>query len=108
MFDRIISVDWSGAGTETTRVDLRVAVFDATEDKSFIENAPFRSRSIASWSRRDFRGWLVNQLQSKRRTLVAFDFGFSLPWGSDRAIFGVIGWREMVRGIAKKYEEYSM
>jgi hypothetical protein len=31
------------------------------------------------------------------------DFGFSLPWGSDRAIFKVHGWSEMVRRIGEIY-----
>jgi len=31
------------------------------------------------------------------------DFGFGLPWGSDEAIFGVKGWREMIRQIGKEY-----
>ena len=31
------------------------------------------------------------------------DFGFSLPWGSDKAIFKVRGWREMIRRIGEIY-----
>lgn len=33
------------------------------------------------------------------------DFGFGLPWGSDRAIFQVCGWRELVRQIAQFYSK---
>ena len=33
------------------------------------------------------------------------DFGFGLPWGSDTTIFGVKGWRELVRSIAQAYAE---
>ena len=41
MFDRIISVDWSGAGSETDGVDLRIAVFDGATNQSFIVDRPY-------------------------------------------------------------------
>jgi len=31
------------------------------------------------------------------------DFGFSLPWGADRAVFGSAGWRSMLNAIATLY-----
>jgi hypothetical protein len=31
------------------------------------------------------------------------DFGFSLPWGSDKAVFQVSGWRELIRQIGRVY-----
>src|SRR5712691_9230046 len=105
MFDRIISVDWSGAGRETDGVDLRIAAFDAATNQSFIVTRPYKKRTVASWSRQAFRGWIVDQLRDKQPTLVAMDFGFGLPWGSDQAVFGVAGWREMIRAIAERYEE---
>lgn len=104
MFDRIISVDWSGAGSETDGVDLRIAVFDAQTAKSMIVDRPYQNRTVVSWSRQAFRAWIVDQLRDKRRALIAMDFGFGLPWGSDTAVFGVTGWREMIRKIAEKYE----
>jgi hypothetical protein len=33
------------------------------------------------------------------------DFGFGLPWGADRAVFGVTGWHEMLRKVAERYDE---
>jgi hypothetical protein len=105
MFDRIISVDWSGAGVEMDGVDLRIAVFDAATNSSFIVDRTYQKRSVASWSRRAFRAWIVEQLRDKQPCLVAMDFGFGLSWGSDEAVFGVAGWREMIRAIARKYEE---
>jgi hypothetical protein len=88
MFDRIISVDWSGALGEANGVDLRIAAFDAALDRSFIVDRPHRNRSVASWSRQAFRSWLIKELQDKRPALVAMDFGFGLPWGSDQAVLG--------------------
>jgi hypothetical protein len=48
MFDRMISVDWSGAGTETTSVDLRIAKFDAALKETIL--VP-RSQQSRSWIR---------------------------------------------------------
>ncbi len=105
MFDRIVSVDWSGADNEMKPVDLRVAAFDAETNQLRIVNPPFGTRPRASWSRHDFRTWIVQQLHDELPILVAMDFGFGLPWGSDQAVFGVSGWRDMVRTIAERYEE---
>lgn len=104
MFDRIISVDWSGAGSETEGVDLRIAMFDAATNQSVILDRPYQKRTVVSWSRHAFRAWIVEQLQDKRPVLVAMDFGFGLPWGSDRTVFKVAGWREMIGAIAEKYD----
>jgi hypothetical protein len=105
MFERIISVDWSGAGSESESVDLRIAMFDAKDGISVIVNRPHQKRTVAGWSRQAFRNWLGEQLQDKRPALVAMDFGFGLPWGSDRAVCGVKGWHDMVEKIAEKYEQ---
>lgn len=105
MFDRIISVDWSGAGSESEGVDLRIVVFDAAKNQSIIVDRPYQKRTVVSWSRQAFRAWIVEQLLDKRPALVAMDFGFGLPWASDHAVFGVAGWRAMIRKIGEKYEE---
>ena len=105
MFDRIISVDWSGAARETTGVDLRIAAFDAALNQSRIVPRPHYRGPLVRWSRQAFRSWLAKELQDKRPALVAMDFGFGLPWGSDQAVFGVAGWREMIHAIAERYEE---
>jgi hypothetical protein len=106
MFDRLISVDWSGAGSETGGVDLRVAIFDAATNEATIVDRTHRSRTVVSWSRQAFRTWIIEQLQDKRPALVAMDFGFGLPWASDQAVFGVAGWREMIHKIAEQYEQH--
>ena len=106
MFDRIISVDWSGAASETKGVDLRIAVFDAAAlNQSRIVDRPHHNGRPVRWSRQAFRSWLVEELQYERPALIAMDFGFGLPWGSDQAVFGVTGWQEMIRAIAERYEE---
>lgn len=105
MFDRIISVDWSGADRETIGVDLRVAMFDERIGKSFLVDRRYQGRKVVRWSREYFRMWIAKRLRHKRPTLVAMDFGFGLPWGSDQKVFGVTGWREMIRKVAEKYKE---
>ncbi len=104
MFDRIISVDWSGAGSETEGVDLRIAVFDSARSQSIIVDRPYQKRTVASWSRRAFRAWILEQLRDRRPALLAMDFGFGLPWGSDKSVFGATGWRDMIRKVAEMYE----
>jgi hypothetical protein len=105
MFDRIISVDWSGAATENDGVALRVAVFDALGNASTIVDCRKGKRTQKNWSRQAFREWIVEQLRDERPALIAMDFGFGLPWGADRAIFGVRGWRAMLQAIAQRYGE---
>jgi len=105
MFDRIISVDWSGAGHETDGVDLRVAMFDEWIGKSWLVDRKYQGRNVTRWSRKYFRDWVVNRLRCERPTLIAMDFGFGLPWGSDRAVFGAIGWRDMIGKLAERYEQ---
>jgi hypothetical protein len=105
VFDQIISVDWSGAGREDEGVDLRIAVYDTTTNQSRIEHREYQNRNVVSWSRQAFRTWIVDRLRDRQPTLVAMDFGFGLPWGSDQAVFGVAGWREMIAAVAEKYEE---
>ena len=102
MSDRMISLDWSGAGSETKSVDLRIAKFDAALKEPIIVR---RSDQNRSWTRRAFRWWITNELRDKQPAFVVMDFGFGLPWGSDQAVFGVAGWRAMISAIAKKYEE---
>jgi hypothetical protein len=103
VFDRLISVDWSGAGTDTDQVDLRVAMFDSQRPGAEILAPPGKRRESKSWSRREFASWILDQLQDPRPALIAMDFGFGLPWGSDKKIFGVDGWRDMLRQIASLY-----
>lgn len=103
-FERIISIDWSGAGSENDRVDLRVAQWDHATDRCRIQ-LPSNTSATRSWRRSDCRRFLRDRLAQSPRTLVAMDFGFSLPWGSDGAVFEVNGWREMIQRIATLYAD---
>jgi hypothetical protein len=108
MFDRIISVDWSGGEnkTEGEPVSLRVAVWD--QSGSDIQRPPKANKSRRKWSREECREWLREQLANEsKRTLAAFDFGFSLPWGSEKAMFQVTGWPALVAQMGRVYAQHG-
>jgi hypothetical protein len=102
MFDRIISIDWSGAGAEAERVALRIAVWERESNECRIQLPPCGG-STRSWRRSECREYLRQVLSEKARTLVGMDFGFGLPWGADQAIFQVRGWRKLIRQIGEVY-----
>ena len=102
MFEHIVSIDWSGAGAEVERVSLRIAVWEKDSGLCRIQLPP-ASGTTRSWRRSECRDYLRQVLSEDKRTLVGMDFGFSLPWGSDKVIFKVRGWREMIRRIGEIY-----
>jgi hypothetical protein len=102
LFDRVVSIDWSGAGSEAERVSLRIAIWEKEGDRCRIQ-LPITSGTSRNWSRTECRDYLRQVLSASKRTLVGMDFGFGLPWGSDSAIFRVRGWREMIRRIGELY-----
>jgi hypothetical protein len=106
MFDRIVSIDWSGAAHETKAVDLRVAEFDTQGQKPVLVDPPNHRPGQRGWSRSVCRSWLVEQLERNRPTVVAMDFGFGLPWGADRALFEVTGWRQLLRKLGQLYNHH--
>jgi hypothetical protein len=105
MFERIISIDWSGAGSENEGVDLRVALWERGNGAILIDRQAGQ-HTYRSWSRSACRAWLTERLADETsRTLVAMDFGFGLPWGADRATFEVNGWQAMICRTQKLYEQ---
>ncbi len=106
MFERIISIDWSGAGEESRGVDLRIAQWDARTGATDIVDRQLGSRTVRSWSRAACRDWLEAQLRSDAPALIACDFGFGYCWGADQAIFGVSGWHAMIQRIATLYRQH--
>ncbi len=59
-----------------------------------------------AWTRAECREWLAQALMPNQpRCLVVMDFGFSYPWGTDVAVFGCHGWRQMLRAVAGVYDE---
>lgn len=106
MFERIISIDWSGAGHENKGVDLRVTLWHRGGEPA-IEDRKVGRRTYRSWSRSACRAWLAARLAESPRTLVAIDFGFGLPWGADRKVFDVQGWRAMICKIGECYGQHG-
>jgi hypothetical protein len=100
-FERFIGVDWSGARSEDEPVSLAIA--EATPGSVAALVASPRSRS-RKWSRLQAREFLAQRLKpGEPRSLVAIDMAFGLPWGSDRALFGVHGWRALIDAMAKEH-----
>lgn len=101
MFERLISIDWSGAGAEPARVALRVAEWSSGGAKLV---APPSARGARNWSREEALEFLTRELHPRKpRTAVAIDFAFGLPWGADAALFSVTGWHAMLRSVRDVY-----
>lgn len=106
MFERHISIDWSGSDTENQRVNLRVVEANAENGGGFVVDPPNTRVGTKAWSRAECRQWLAQALRPDQpRCLVAMDFGFGYPWGTDEAVFGCRGWREMLKEIARIYDQ---
>jgi hypothetical protein len=103
MFERYVSIDWSGAGVEHEWLDLRVAEAVPPQPARIV--APPGARAgVRSWSLADVADYLAGLLRPGRpRTLVAMAFGFGLPWGADRAVFGCTRWRPTLNAVAARY-----
>ena len=106
MFQRYVSIDWSGAGTDEKRVN--VCVVEAFKQQSRIVSPPNVQAGVKRWSRKEVVCYLNDILQPKApRAMVAMDFGFGLPWGADHAIFKCHGWRAMLDVLAKLYNYHG-
>jgi hypothetical protein len=106
-FQRIVSVDWSGGEekTDAEQVSLRVAVWE--EGNSRIEPPPDARFGRRKWTRLECRERLRQCLADDKRSLILLDFGFGWPWGSDKAIFQVQGWRQMLAKLATLYSKHK-
>lgn len=105
MFERLISIDWSGAGSDASRVALRIAQW--TPGGATLVSPPSK-RGARSWSRNEALEFLTRELHPhKPRTAVALDFAFGLPWGSDIKVFGVTGWQAMLRSLRDLYSQHG-
>ncbi len=103
-FERFLGVDWSGAKSEDEPVMLAVA--EAVRGGVPELVAPPQTRAVRTrkWSRAQARALLEERLAvDQPRTLVAIDMAVGLPWGSDRALFGVRGWRALVDAMAAEH-----
>ena len=106
VFQRYVSIDWSGAKMEHERVDLGVAAAGRGEPAELIW--PPRFPHVRNWSRAECRDWLRAILSPDQpRTIVALDFGLGLPWGSDQGAFGCAGWQAMIQALAEFYARYG-
>ena len=75
-FDRFIGIDWSGAAGEY-QAGIQVADIDIDGKRLRLLPPPRGSH----WSRERVLDFITSA--TDRRTLVGFDFAFSLPWNRD-------------------------
>jgi hypothetical protein len=75
-FDRFIGIDWSGAGGEY-QAGIQVAQIDTDTKRLQL----VRPAGGSHWSRQSVLDFITSV--TDQRTLVGFDFAFSLPWNRD-------------------------
>jgi hypothetical protein len=75
-FDRFIGIDWSGAAGEY-QAGIQVAAIDTDTYRLQLVRPPGGSH----WSRLSVLDFIAGA--TDHRTLVGFDFAFSLPWNRD-------------------------
>ena len=106
MFDRYISIDWAGSGTEDQRVNVRVVEANSGNEDGIVVDPPNARIGTKAWTRAECTEWLAQALNPNRpRSLVAMDFGFGYPWGTDEDVFGCRGWRQMLEEVAQVYDQ---
>jgi hypothetical protein len=77
-FDRFIGIDWSGAAGEY-QAGIQIAEIDRDTKRLRL----VRPKGQSQWSRQSVLDFIT--AASDGRTLVGFDFAFSLPWNSGLA-----------------------
>lgn len=106
MFERYVSVDWSGSDREDRRVNLRVVEATPPDNDGTVVPPPDARREVRARTRAECGRWLAQALRSDQpRCLIAMDFGFGYPWGSDGSVFGSQGWEGMLRTPSGLYAE---
>jgi len=106
VFERYISVDWSGSDLEDRRVNLRVVEATPPDNTGTVVPPPDARRGVRAWTRAECRRWLAQALRMDQpRCLIAMDFGFGYPWGADASVFGSDGWEGMLATLSGLYAE---
>ena len=104
LFDRILIVDWSGAGQPVTGKNSLWACLARREGDrpviDWIENFPTRH---AFMSRLDAE--VGSALAADERLLCGFDFAFGYPAGTAERLTGRPDWRSLWRLIASEIED---
>ena len=106
MFERYVSVDWSGSDREDRRVNLRVVEATPPGNNGTVVPPPEARRRVRAWTRAECRRWLAQVLRvDQPRCLIAMDFGFGYPWGAGASVFGSDGWEGMLGALSSAYDE---
>ncbi|RAL21791.1 hypothetical protein DL240_13140 [Lujinxingia litoralis] len=97
-FERIIGIDWAGAGRDDQRVGLRIVEAAAGQPAREVRPPGTRARN---WKRVEVFDYLRELLRPDApRTLVGIDASLGYPVGAASEVFGVESWRALVARIA--------
>lgn len=83
-FERFIAIDWSGA--KRGYKGIAVAICEAGNKAPVLIGPP-----KARWTRSDVADWLSAEAETGSRTLVGFDFAFSMPYEAVGYLDGAAG-----------------
>lgn len=104
MFERYISIDWSGSDREDRRVNLRVVEATPPGNDGTVVPPSDARKGVRAWTRAECRRWLAQVLRvDQPRCLIAMDFGFGYSWGAGGSAFGSEGWEGMLGVISDLY-----
>ncbi len=79
-FDSYIGIDYSGAGTPSTRTSsLQVYVAEKRNPPQRVASPRSNNKAVRNWNRVEVHRWLVDYLSSRRSVIVGIDHGFSFP-----------------------------
>ncbi len=112
LFRRYVAIDWSGASTAESGVDLAVVEATASTGPSGLASpvvvSPPPERGRKKWSRQLCTEWLLDKLRpTEPRTLVLIDAGLAYPTGTIRALFGSDRWADLVRELGKRLANFK-
>lgn len=104
LFDRILIVDWSGAGQPVTGKNSLWACLARREGDGhaieWIENFPTRHAFIEQ-----LEAVVSAAVAENHRLLCGFDFAFGYPAGTAERLTGAADWRALWRKIADEIED---
>lgn len=99
-FERWVGIDWSGAGTNQTRVNLAICDDPGTGPRIVLPAGKSRR-----WTRDEVYDWLLGVLHPESpRAIVGLDAALGYPVGTALALTGAESWRGLVAELARELD----
>lgn len=79
-FDLCVGIDYSGAGTATTR-SATIQVYSAASGSccEIVKSPAATQQRPRNWCRREVAAWLIQSIQAGQKVIAGIDHGFSFP-----------------------------